>query len=141
MTTTPDMPDSSAKKLLNIPFTVSLMPQVRFHVGECATDCGLPRECREAFVLAVHEVASHAVLHGGGQGLLHLYERHGALHCQVSAEGQGFAEAVGAYGMCGTETGDSRRGLWAVQRLAGRLKVTSGTTATVVTLTVTLPAD
>ncbi|GGL95285.1 hypothetical protein GCM10010129_43930 [Streptomyces fumigatiscleroticus] len=141
MTTTPKTQTPSREDELRIPFTAPLLPQVRFQVGEWATGRGLPRDRGEEFVLAVNEVASNAVQHGGGHGLLQVYEQHGALHCQISDEGPGFAREVGASVMCGPETAESGRGLWMVQQLTSHMKITTGTAGTVVTLAVLLPTE
>ncbi|GAA2255561.1 hypothetical protein GCM10010145_24660 [Streptomyces ruber] len=128
--------------LLEIPFTPSLLTQVRLHAGEWAIGAGLPRERREEFVLAVHEVVSRSVLRGGGAGVLRLYEQHGALHCQVTGEAPCHADETGAVRPPGTETAPDGPDLETVQDLSGRLKITATPMgATVVTFTGTPPAE
>ncbi|GGM17001.1 hypothetical protein GCM10010129_71470 [Streptomyces fumigatiscleroticus] len=122
-------------------FAASRLPYVRFRVGEWAADRGLPRDRCDEFVLAVNEVVSNAIVHGGGHGLLRVYEQQGALHCQVSDEGPGFADGVEVPVVCGTETAEGGRGLWMAQQLTGRMEINTGTTGTVVTLAVMLRVE
>ncbi len=140
MTAVPGIRASYEKEKLTFPITFPLLPMVRFYVREWAAVSGLPRDRREAFVLAAYETACNAVLHGGGHGLLRLYEHHGALHCQVFDQGPGFFADADAEApeSCGTTT-DSKRGLWMVRQLTDHLKITTDTTGTVVSFAITLP--
>ncbi|GGY04522.1 ATP-binding protein [Streptomyces minutiscleroticus] len=135
MTTTSKARTSSGNSPLEIAFTAPLLSYVRARVGAWTARAGLPAQRREEFVLAVDEVASNAVRHGGGHGLLRLYERHGALYCRMSDEGPGFPGRV----IAPAATAESGRGLWMVQRLTDHLDITAGATGTVVTLAVALP--
>ncbi|HEY1161784.1 MAG TPA: anti-sigma factor RsbA family regulatory protein [Candidatus Dormibacteraeota bacterium] len=60
---------------------------VRGLVGRYASAAGLTASRAANFVLAVNEVATNSVLHGGGKGTLRIWRDTGALTCEVRDAG------------------------------------------------------
>ena len=116
-------------------FTIDDLRTLRHDVTQFARASGLTDPVLYRFVLAVHELATNAVRHGGGQGRLELRCTPNQLCCQVSDHGPGMPQiqtrirpAVDAL---------SGRGLWLAQH-AGKLACTSDDHGTIVTLTCTI---
>lgn len=65
------------------------LPAVRRHVSQQATQVSLPAARTQELILAVHELASNTLLHGGGPGTLRTWHDPGAgtLICEVSGPG------------------------------------------------------
>ncbi|WP_338678013.1 ATP-binding protein [Streptomyces sp. SCSIO 30461] len=98
---------------------------------------GLNQRRRAEFTLAVNEVASNSLRHGGGAGTLRLYRSADSLCCQVTDSGAGFNDDVipGAVPEVETSAG---RGLWLVRQITDRLEVTENTVGADVTFSVRL---
>ncbi|MFC8128104.1 ATP-binding protein [Streptomyces sp. NPDC057302] len=145
-------PAPGRSTLLELPFTMADLARVRHHVTRRAEDAGLCDPRLSDFVLAVHEVASNAVVHGGGKGRIHLAHTDEGLRCAITDSGPGLIqqrrcesatlpeatvpEATLPEGPEGDEAEDGR-GLWLAQALTDHFHVTvheAGTTVTLVTL-------
>ncbi len=68
-------------------FTLQDLHAVRALVTGHAKRCGLAEEIAHGFVLAVHEVAANSVQHGGGHGILRLWQDRNRLICEVRDRG------------------------------------------------------
>ncbi|MCM4078877.1 ATP-binding protein [Paractinoplanes hotanensis] len=129
----PNPQDDSPPSVRN--FALEDLHTLRHDVTRFARASGLTDPVLYRFVLAVHELATNAVRHGGGHGRLELRRTRNQLYCQVSDHGPGLpqiqprprppADAL------------SGRGLWLAQH-AGKLACTSDDHGTVVTLTCTI---
>ncbi|MFF7679288.1 ATP-binding protein [Actinacidiphila glaucinigra] len=114
------------------------LPRLRVLTEEFAMRAGLPAANRGEFVLAMNEVASNAIVHGGGRGRLMLRRTEGEVQCRVTDGGPGFDAAVipellpGLDSRCG-------RGLWLVRLVTDHLSIVRGPVGTVVTLAIRLP--
>jgi serine/threonine-protein kinase RsbW len=106
---------------------VSLRSAVAAHGGALGLADGRVAD----LVLVAHELATNAVRHGGGAGLLRMWRADGTLFCEVADAGDGFLFTrpeperrpdVGAPG---------GRGLWIVARLVDAMRVDSGSAGTV----------
>ena len=110
---------------------------LRAAVQAHAIQAGLPESRTDDLVIAVHELAANAVRHGAGAGRLRMWERDGALHCEVSDSG---SPDSGIHAGPGGNTADrwpflQGHGLWLVRLVADQISVFSGpggTCATVV---------
>ena len=100
---------------LRMRFTGADLPRLRLRVGAAAAAAGLDENRCEELVLAVYELASNAILHGGGRGRLLLSRVGGSVRCQVSDDGPGF---VG--------TAPPGRGLWLARQLTDGIEVDDG---------------
>ncbi|MEV5690412.1 ATP-binding protein [Micromonospora globbae] len=125
--------------LLAEAFDRARVTEVRHTVTSCARTAGLHGQRLDDFVLAVNELITNAVRHGGGRGALRLWRRDGRLVCEVADEGLGIS----------TQRLDDRArpapdtaggwGLWLARQLSDTMEVTSGATGTVVRITAAIP--
>jgi anti-sigma regulatory factor (Ser/Thr protein kinase) len=111
---------------------------VRRAVAEHAACEGLTGRGLEDFVLAVNEITTNAVVHGGGRGRLRLWSHAGRLWCEVTDEGPGLPPGWMAdmrppagYAECG-------RGLWLTRMLCDQITIVSGPRGTTVTFAAAL---
>ncbi|MFB4264208.1 ATP-binding protein [Nonomuraea sp. GTA35] len=106
---------------------------LRRAVAEHARYEGLTGRRLEDFVLAVNEITTNAVVHGGGHGRLRLWSHGERLWCEVSDEGPGLP--AGWMGdMRPPEGLDFRgRGLWLTSMLCDHITIVSGPAGTTVT--------
>lgn len=89
----------------------------------------------EDFVLAVHELVTNVVRHGGGSGEVQLWQHHDLLTCQVSDDGPGLGETAVAL----PSPGDvGHRGLWLAQQLTGGLMIDDSGQGTIASVTARL---
>jgi len=66
-----------------VPFTGEDLPAIRALAAERADDAGLSAEKRQDLVLALHELATNSVRHGGGAGRLAIWSEPGELVCEI----------------------------------------------------------
>ncbi|MEU1603583.1 ATP-binding protein [Micromonospora matsumotoense] len=113
-------------------FDQAQVTELRHSVSSCAHSAGLTGQRLDDFVLAVNELITNAVRHGGGQGWLRLWRRPGHLVCEVSDHGNGMSEQ---------QLDDRSRpapdtaggwGLWLARELSDAMQVESGTAGTTV---------
>lgn len=105
---------------------------LRHRVTACAGASGLSGQRLDDFVLAVNELITNAVRHGGGHGRLRLWSDGGTVRCEVSDHGQG----IGPHRL------DDRRrpapdtaggwGLWLAKQLSDEMTVETGSAGTTV---------
>jgi anti-sigma regulatory factor (Ser/Thr protein kinase) len=110
---------------------------VRHAIERCAAEAGLGERDRYLFVVAVNEVTTNAIRHGGGRGRVQLWRDDRGLHCRVVDQGPGIPP--GRYGLTrpAPETLGGR-GLWLARQGCQALTVDSGAHGSSVTLTVPL---
>jgi serine/threonine-protein kinase RsbW len=108
----------SDELLLRREFGRGDLPLVRNLVAEGAITAGLAGSANAAFVQAALEIATNAVLHGGGNGSIELRLVDDELRCEVMDGGPGLPErsAMAAEG----------QGLRLAEALSGRLELHSG---------------
>ncbi|MEV4842993.1 ATP-binding protein [Micromonospora matsumotoense] len=113
-------------------FDQAQVTELRHSVSSCAHSAGLTGQRLDDFVLAVNELITNAVRHGGGQGWLRLWRRPGQLVCEVSDHGNGMSEQ---------QLDDRSRpapdtaggwGLWLARELSDAMQVESGPAGTTV---------
>lgn len=104
-----------------------------------ARTAGLHGQPLDDFVLAVNELVTNAVRHGGGAGRLRLWHAREGLCCEVVDSGGGLAadhpvglqrprtDVVGGWGM------------WLARRLSTAMSVTTGDAGTTVRIMIQLP--
>ena len=119
-------------------FAVTDLPAVRQLIESRAQDAGLPRDRRQDIVLAVDEIASNAIRHGGGSGRLEVWLAADQLWFRVSDDGRGFA--AGPEPSLPDARQTNGRGLWIATRVADTLAVNTGPSGTVVTGAFSIPA-
>jgi anti-sigma regulatory factor (Ser/Thr protein kinase) len=94
-----------------------------------AAAAGLSEPRRQDFVLAVDEILTNAVRHGGGGGIVEVWLTVERLWFRISDEGPGFAVALVKPPRPSQLGG---RGLWIAGQITDELTITSDTTGTVV---------
>ncbi len=105
---------------------------VRQFVAGHAAEAGLGPAATGDLVLAVNELATNSVRHGGGAGTVRSWRNGDALICEVSDRGRLGDLLVGREA---PDTGAERgRGLWLVNQLCPLVQIRSSATGTVVRL-------
>jgi anti-sigma regulatory factor (Ser/Thr protein kinase) len=123
-----DVGDGEGRLVLDQAFDSGTLYALRAAVQAHAIQAGLPESRTDDLVIAVHELAANAVRHGGGAGRLRMWERDGALHCQVN---DGGSSAAGTQAGPGGNMADrwpflQGHGLWLVRLVADQISVFSG---------------
>lgn len=106
----------TGERLLDLGFTRPDLPLVRIRLLMTLLRAGLEEPKLGAFVHAVLEVASNAVVHGGGEGRLIALTVDGEVRCEVTDRGPGPAAITNGRG----------RGLMLAETLSGPLQVRPG---------------
>lgn len=70
-------------------FDQAQVTEIRHSVTSCAHASGLSGQRLDDFVLAINELITNAVRHGGGRGWLRLWQESGVLVCEVADHGNG----------------------------------------------------
>ncbi|MCK2220897.1 ATP-binding protein [Actinomadura sp. ATCC 31491] len=123
--------------MLRVSFARGRITFLRRTVAEHAAYEGLSGRRLEDFVLAVNEITTNAVVHGGGHGRLRLWSHAGLLWCEVADEGPGLppgwiGDRPPPAGLSG-----GGRGLWLTRMLCDHITIVSGPGGTVVTFAAT----
>jgi anti-sigma regulatory factor (Ser/Thr protein kinase) len=105
---------------------------LRRSVAEAADDAMLAHERTADLVLAVNELASNSIYHGGGYGSLRTWQENNALLCEVSDRGQFADPLVGR--IHPTPEQWSGRGLWLANQVCDLVQIRSGAAGSVVRL-------
>jgi anti-sigma regulatory factor (Ser/Thr protein kinase) len=112
---------------------MSSLGRVRRAVADYAAERDLPEGIAQDLVLAVNELATNVVRHGGGHGLMRLWQVGGTVHCEVSDHGPGLPAGVA------TETPGPEevngRGLWMVRLMSTTTSIDARPDGTTVTIT------
>jgi anti-sigma regulatory factor (Ser/Thr protein kinase) len=101
---------------LELAFGDGPLEALRWLVGRAADEAGLGLSRAADFVLAVHELATNTVRHGGGRGTLRLWREPDALICEVSDVGRLDQPLAGRERPLAGQPGG--RGLWLVNQLS-----------------------
>ncbi len=119
--------------LLTRDFDFHTLVPVRHEVERYGAVAGLAERELYLFVVAVNEVTTNAVRHGGGEGRVHLWRDDQCLHCRVVDRGPGMPP--GRYGE--VRPAPDRlggRGLWLARQGCETLTVETGVHGSTVTL-------
>jgi anti-sigma regulatory factor (Ser/Thr protein kinase) len=135
------VPADGAPPVLDLGFDSGTLHTVRAQTRACVSNAGFREGQAEEVVLAVHELAANAVSHGGGAGWLRVWNRAGALYCQVDdgdvptfssqgADPDGIA-VIKPNGSSDRASVNSLpcehgHGLWVVQQVADQMQSLSG---------------
>lgn len=122
--------------LLSDSITEVAVTRLRHAVAAAAGAAGLAGDALEDFVLAVHELVTNVMRHGGGSGRLRLLRDAVSLSCQVTDDGPGTEHVPMALPQPRTP---GHRGLWLAQQLTDSLAFDSGPHGTTATVTARLP--
>lgn len=128
-----------AELILTIPFDRDNLPEMRSLVAASADHAGLDARRIDDLLVVATELATNAVRHAGGSGVLRLWLLGAVLHCRVTDEGPGLAEPHRAGARLVPTTSDEGRGLWLARQLSDDLSVVAGERGTSATATFYLP--
>jgi anti-sigma regulatory factor (Ser/Thr protein kinase) len=119
-------------------FTAHGLGAIRSLVAEQGTRAGLAEISREDLVLAVNELVTNSVQHGGGGGTLRIWREPGALVCEV--RDRGFIRDPLAGRLPPPLDQYGGRGLWLVNQLCDLAQIRSSPDGTVVRVRMRLDA-
>jgi anti-sigma regulatory factor (Ser/Thr protein kinase) len=112
-------------------FRADDLPDVRALVSAQASRAGAHQGQVDALVVVANELATNAIMHGGGSGRMRLWRGADHIVCEVVDCGHGLNP--GAAGMQRPSIKSaSGRGLWLVRRIADAVEIDSGTGGTAV---------
>jgi anti-sigma regulatory factor (Ser/Thr protein kinase) len=141
----PDRPGSAdaagvpRAHLLDRTFHRGTLAELRHEVEAHTERNGLTDLARYRFIVAVNELTTNAVQHGGGTGRLELWRSGNELHCRVTDHGPGLPAARHGHPARPPADAVSGRGLWLVRQGCTTLTVQRRDTGT--SITVTLRTD
>ncbi|RKN39922.1 ATP-binding protein [Micromonospora endolithica] len=119
-------------------FDQAQVTELRHSVTSCAYASGLRGQRLDDFVLAVNELITNAVRHGGGRGSLRLWRQPGRLVCEVADHGHGIsAHRLRDRSRPAPETAGGW-GLWLARELSDTMDVDTGDAGTLVRITATV---
>lgn len=121
------------EKMLAETFDHSRVTELRHAVTSAAADAGLAGDRLDDFVLAVNELLTNAVRHGGGAGRVELWRAGGSVVCEVSDHGHGLDGGDRRQRPAPDEPGGW--GLWLARELTDELTIKSGEEGTAVRIT------
>jgi anti-sigma regulatory factor (Ser/Thr protein kinase) len=123
-------------------FDQAQVTELRHSVTSCAHASGLSGQRLDDFVLAVNELITNAVRHGGGRGWLRLWQRAGELVCEVADHGRGIsAQRLHDRSRPAPDTAGGW-GLWLARELSDAMEVATGEAGTTVRITAAVtPTD
>lgn len=130
------IPTPTHAPLVAVEFRRSDLGPVRRLVAVAAAQAGLFGTRLQSFVLAVNEITTNAVLHGGGLGRLRLWRAGQTLVCEISDAGPGLPDGQIAPDIPPPPEATNGRGLWLTRVLCDRFSLSSnryGTTVRVAT--------
>ena len=113
-------------------FGIEELASVRSLVARAAGPSGLDLRRAEELVMAVHEVATNSIRHGGGHGSLKIWQDQSALVCEVRDKG-GFDDPLVDRRRPPSDPRASR-GLWLANQLCDLVQIRSFQDGTVVRL-------
>jgi anti-sigma regulatory factor (Ser/Thr protein kinase) len=122
----PDPPAGAA----TFAFDASTLQPLRVFVAMRAADAGLTPMRTEDLVLAVNELASNSVRHGGGSGVLRTWLEDDTFVAEVSDRGQIDEPLAGREPPCSGQVGG--HGLWLVNQLCDLMQMRTFPTGSVV---------
>ena len=111
-------------------FSRERLRMVRRVVARRAEEARLDRERSQQLVLAVSELASNSVQHGGGTGTVRVWKENGTLLCEVQDGGRIEAPLAGRIRPGPDQL--TGRGLWLVNQLCDLVQIRCDDTGTVV---------
>jgi anti-sigma regulatory factor (Ser/Thr protein kinase) len=107
-----------------VAFGTDDLAEIRRLVDRRALAAGLALGVREDMVLAVNEIATNSIRHGGGSGVLRLWREPEALICEVTDRGRIDDPLVGRQRPGGAQIGGY--GLWLANQVCDLVQVRSG---------------
>jgi serine/threonine-protein kinase RsbW len=113
-------------------FDHSRVTELRHAVASCAASAGLGGERLDDFVMAVNELLTNAVRHGGGAGRIRLWRSSDRVWCEVADSGAGLAVPVPDQPQRPASDEPGGWGLWLAGELTDSLDIVTGADGTTV---------
>jgi anti-sigma regulatory factor (Ser/Thr protein kinase) len=113
----PDAPDHAHA----MAFERDSLAAVRALIGSRALAAGLSADRADDLVLAVNELATNSVTHGGGQGILRVWSEPDALICEISDSGAVLEPLAGRERPTGERVGG--HGLWLCNQVCDLVQI------------------
>ena len=133
----PDEPLAEPREpVTEVSFDDGGLVAVRAVVSQHAEEAGLDSQRTEDLVMAAHEAATNSVRHGGGSGVLRVWEDDGAAVCEIRDEGTIEDPLVGRRRPVPGKAGGY--GLWLAHQVCDLVQVRSAAAGTVVRLSMRL---
>ena len=107
-------------------FGLADLPAMRRTIRSLAIEAGLPHERADELVLAVHEIATNAVVHGRSPASLRVWRADREIVFEVSDGGEGIKDALAGQ-LTPAAAGPGGRGLWLARLLADAVEISNGT--------------
>ncbi len=127
-------PAAAAIAPLDCEFRLDTLVAARHDVQNYARTTGVDPDRLYKFVVAVNEIMTNAIHHGGGAGRVRLWQDGGFLHCEVSDWGQGMPRGR-ANGFHRPEPGTiGGWGLWLIRNICDQVEIQTGRTGTTVSV-------
>jgi anti-sigma regulatory factor (Ser/Thr protein kinase) len=114
------------------PFTVGRLARLRRLVAGEAAGAGLATDQTNDLVMAVNELATNSIVHGGGRGTLEIGRSDAGLVCDIRDAGHITDPLVGRKMPDPEQTGG--RGVWLANQVCDLVQVRSGPAGTVIRL-------
>ena len=132
-------PRAAPPGLLSQEFAADDVTSLRHTVRDTAEAAGLTGDALYDFVVAVHELVTNAVRHGGGRGRLLLRRDGDTLICDVADDGHGFTAGVPARGGPPAADTPGGRGILLARQLTDNLLISDTPAGVTASVTVCLP--
>jgi anti-sigma regulatory factor (Ser/Thr protein kinase) len=113
-----------------VAFDRDSLPAMRAFVGELAIDAGILGTRRDDLLLAVNELATNSVRHGGGEGVLRVWHEGFSLICEITDSGRIEPPLTGR--LRPRPGALSGYGLWLVNQVCDLVELRAGDGGTVV---------
>ncbi|MGH3328643.1 MAG: anti-sigma factor RsbA family regulatory protein [Streptomycetales bacterium] len=126
-----ELPAPPADRLDEMVFAGRDLREVRLRVLERARATTVSEERAQGLALAANEVATNAVVHGGGHGVLRMWAHDDEVVCEIRDGGGRLDQAFPGYLPPTLESGDGF-GLWMARQLCTLVEIRSGSSGTVV---------
>ena len=130
--TSPTVGCITTEVLLAESFDHSSITGLRHAVASCVGAAGFAGDRLDDFVVAVNELLTNAVRHGGGLGRVALWRQDGDLVCEVSDAGGGLAEPRPVNHVRPAADQPGGWGLWLAEELTDSFELRTGNGGTTV---------
>jgi anti-sigma regulatory factor (Ser/Thr protein kinase) len=124
--------------VISIPFDATTLQFLRTVTNDTARAEGLTPDDVAGLVLAVNEIATNAITHGGGRGHLRLWAGIDRLRCQITDQGPGLPPGW-APPQAPPTSASSGRGMWLAAQCC-HMDVHSTAPGLTISLSAPLPA-
>jgi serine/threonine-protein kinase RsbW len=137
--TSPTVGVIGTEVLLTETFDRSSISALRHAVASCAGSTGLSGDRLDDFVVAVNELLTNAVRHGGGTGRVSLWRADDAVVCEVSDSGRGLPDSAPDRPTRPASDQPGGWGLWLADELTDSFELTTGAGGTTVRVSSRVP--